>query len=493
MHTKILVRIFVALVTGTLFPGVVVGQTDWGTSTDYGYGWEKFIGSYANDASCGSGMARIGLVVREYGTETPLVVNRAEIDASVRQRASDGTYYWTSYRRGGNYVYASGTNTSSSGFLCIPANSNYSVAVTPIRKDGYRTLTGLRWIMDPSYAGHRIEIHAHLRPRSMGGYDLYLLSPRYSGSGVVTELAGYWTRNERAYQVQIGNSPPATHGGISGIRLYVLGSDGRIVVGRTFPRSGGAGVYTIPAQGLADGMYRWYAMAITSGNAYAYPQSVGTFSPPFGIDRTNPVVSVGHANGAVSGSVTVTATARDTLSGLDSFRVFVDGVSTNCAVPSFSDTGTVTCTVTGSYAVGTHSYYAMATDDVGNSVTSATRTFTVTVPPPVDGGWSSWSAWSACSLTCGGGTQTRTRTCTNPEPTNGGAACAGQGTETRPCNTQACTIPPPPPPPSSACDDGIDNDGDGYTDYDGNGGTPDPGCTSATDTSEFNIGSIRPR
>jgi len=49
----------------------------------------------------------------------------------------------------------------------------------------------------------------------------------------------------------------------------------------------------------------------------------------------------------------------------------------------------------------------------------------------VDGGW---TAWSACSVSCGGGTQTRT--CTNPAPANGGAACSGSSSQS--CNTQSC-------------------------------------------------------
>lgn len=57
---------------------------------------------------------------------------------------------------------------------------------------------------------------------------------------------------------------------------------------------------------------------------------------------------------------------------------------------------------------------------------------------PINGGW---SPWSACSLTCGGGTQSRT--CTNPTPANGGAACAGSATQA--CNTQACIITPDTP------------------------------------------------
>jgi hypothetical protein len=51
---------------------------------------------------------------------------------------------------------------------------------------------------------------------------------------------------------------------------------------------------------------------------------------------------------------------------------------------------------------------------------------------PVNGGWSDWGA---CSLTCGGGTQTRT--CTNPAPANGGANCTGASSQA--CNTQSCT------------------------------------------------------
>jgi cysteine-rich repeat protein len=50
---------------------------------------------------------------------------------------------------------------------------------------------------------------------------------------------------------------------------------------------------------------------------------------------------------------------------------------------------------------------------------------------PINGGW---SEWGVCSVTCGGGTQSRT--CTNPAPANGGTDCTGEATQS--CNTNSC-------------------------------------------------------
>lgn len=47
------------------------------------------------------------------------------------------------------------------------------------------------------------------------------------------------------------------------------------------------------------------------------------------------------------------------------------------------------------------------------------------------GSWSSWLGWSSCSVTCGGGLQTRTRTCV-------GSGCTGQSRQSRSCNTGGC-------------------------------------------------------
>ena len=51
----------------------------------------------------------------------------------------------------------------------------------------------------------------------------------------------------------------------------------------------------------------------------------------------------------------------------------------------------------------------------------------------VNGGYSEFGDWSECSVTCGRGNQTRMRTCTKPPPSQGGADCVGEGSETRPC------------------------------------------------------------
>uniref|UniRef100_H2ZIH0 Peptidase S1 domain-containing protein n=1 Tax=Ciona savignyi TaxID=51511 RepID=H2ZIH0_CIOSA len=51
--------------------------------------------------------------------------------------------------------------------------------------------------------------------------------------------------------------------------------------------------------------------------------------------------------------------------------------------------------------------------------------------------WSSWQAWTTCSLSCGGGSQSRTRTCSG-----GAGRCTGDATSTQSCNTGACSTSP---------------------------------------------------
>ncbi|XP_021355593.1 IgGFc-binding protein-like [Mizuhopecten yessoensis] len=61
-------------------------------------------------------------------------------------------------------------------------------------------------------------------------------------------------------------------------------------------------------------------------------------------------------------------------------------------------------------------------------------------PAPVDGGVTDWTSWDTCTVTCGGGIQGRNRSCTQPAPAHGGASCNGPDSETQDCNTAVCII-----------------------------------------------------
>ncbi|XP_078487952.1 uncharacterized protein LOC100179634 isoform X3 [Ciona intestinalis] len=49
--------------------------------------------------------------------------------------------------------------------------------------------------------------------------------------------------------------------------------------------------------------------------------------------------------------------------------------------------------------------------------------------------WTAWSNWSGCTVTCGGGSQSRSRICMNGVA---GSGCPGSGSETLTCNNMAC-------------------------------------------------------
>ncbi|XP_030853395.1 hemicentin-1 isoform X1 [Strongylocentrotus purpuratus] len=59
---------------------------------------------------------------------------------------------------------------------------------------------------------------------------------------------------------------------------------------------------------------------------------------------------------------------------------------------------------------------------------------------PVDGGWGPWSSWQLCDRTCGNGNTIRERICNNPEPRYGGRDCSGLSRETRACNVRPCPV-----------------------------------------------------
>jgi Thrombospondin type 1 domain len=54
----------------------------------------------------------------------------------------------------------------------------------------------------------------------------------------------------------------------------------------------------------------------------------------------------------------------------------------------------------------------------------------------VVGLWAAWSSWNDCSVSCGGGTQTRYRLC---DGAANGVSCAGSTQQTERCNTRSCS------------------------------------------------------
>ena len=54
----------------------------------------------------------------------------------------------------------------------------------------------------------------------------------------------------------------------------------------------------------------------------------------------------------------------------------------------------------------------------------------------VDCIWSEWTDWGECSMTCGGGSQSRSRQ--EVGPFHEGAPCDGASTGTQDCNTHNC-------------------------------------------------------
>ncbi|XP_071092368.1 semaphorin-5B-like isoform X1 [Haliotis cracherodii] len=84
-------------------------------------------------------------------------------------------------------------------------------------------------------------------------------------------------------------------------------------------------------------------------------------------------------------------------------------------------------------------------DCVGSATSDVIRTCNEQLCP-IDGMWGAWTAVSttACTVSCGGGTQTRTdrRLCDSPAQANGGLPCSGNNERNVPlnCNTDDCTV-----------------------------------------------------
>ncbi|XP_078318956.1 hemicentin-1-like isoform X2 [Crassostrea virginica] len=76
-------------------------------------------------------------------------------------------------------------------------------------------------------------------------------------------------------------------------------------------------------------------------------------------------------------------------------------------------------------------------------------------PCPINGGWSHFGSYSQCSVSCGGGNHTRSRTCTHPTPQHGGKNCVGSSTETHSCNNDPCPTAAPSGAACPTCDESL--------------------------------------
>ena len=59
----------------------------------------------------------------------------------------------------------------------------------------------------------------------------------------------------------------------------------------------------------------------------------------------------------------------------------------------------------------------------------------------VNGMWGGWNEWESCTVTCGGGSQTRTRQCLWPDANNKGKHCNFDGSDSvqsRECGINSC-------------------------------------------------------
>ena len=170
------------------------------------------------------------------------------------------------------------------------------------------------------------------------------------------------------------------------VPVYVVAADNYMVTALSLALNGtpvnasvvGLGTGSASANAtlsLADG---WYELTAAASDEVNFTAMVAVF---FGVDTVPPSVAVtSPANGSLLGNSTVTITANvgDSMSGVASVEVLVDGVPVGF---NWSD-GTVSAVVT--LADGPHTATVVACDAAGNCA-SATAVFTVDTTPPVIG------------------------------------------------------------------------------------------------------------
>jgi hypothetical protein len=338
------------------------------------YGWMTAVSDIiGDDASCGAGMVRQELFIREIGTENPATVSSALFVAG---NLSDGSIV--------DWTVGPGPSV---GPICYDPDTQF-IGVDIDGGSAYRNFFSSNTWETPGDVprGKLMRTTVWVTPTSAGGPDAYR---HVSPSNIVLNTSP-------EYRIEL-NSFPSTYGATeaSDAKLFVspwsfaTGVQSPIVK-TNVPLNGGSGVKVLPAQTIPDDVYVWtYYLRLNGSNDLGGGFSVddvlssglGQFAWPFLLDSTAPVLdgTSGHfpVQPYQTDAVLIRGDVSDALSGVRQVRIYMDGVlSATC---DFFAVQTASCSVSvGPYpAFSSHTYYIEADDTLGNRFTGAPVTFTV--------------------------------------------------------------------------------------------------------------------
>lgn len=145
-----------------------------------------------------------------------------------------------------------------------------------------------------------------------------------------------------------------------------------------------------------------------------------TQSTTWSTDLQAPTVSLGTISGTSTGAPSIAFTGSDGESGISGYQCSYDTGTASWSACTSPRTGSTTTAAT------TYTFRVRAIDLAGLTGAAVTTSWT-------NGGF---TAFGSCSVSCGGGTQSRT--CTSPAPSASPAGMACSGATSQSCNTQAC-------------------------------------------------------